>query len=222
MPQTVAEAAIRTLRHDVGDLLQTVYAAVAILQQKLPEDWDLERRILSDLRARGEGCRLILDLAHDLICPLTLDREEMDVAELFAQQVSSVASRYPRLKVDQKVESTQSVCADPVRVAQVARLLLTDMCDAAATTVHARLQPVTENAGIEWSLTCDGPVPAAESLAQYFALGVPGYRGPSSLGRLLARRLVELHHGRVTARRAGETGFTVAVVLPATPEGKEM
>jgi signal transduction histidine kinase len=218
MPQTVAEAAIRTLRHDVGDLLQTVYAAAAILQQKLPADWDLERRILSDLRARAEGCRVVLDLAHDLICPVALDYEDVDVAELFAQQVSTVALRYSRLQVVQEVESSRNVLADPVRIAQMARLLLTDLCEAAATVVHARLRTATEGLGIEWSLTCDGPVPAPESLAQYSALGNPEHRGPPTLGRLLARRLVELHQGRLTARGTGQAGFTVEVVLPGTPE----
>jgi hypothetical protein len=109
-----------------------------------------------------------------------------------------------------------------VRIAQLARLLLTDLCDAAATTVHARLRPATEGLGIEWSLSCDGPVPAPESLAQYFALGNAGYSGLSPLGRLLARRLVELHHGRLAVRKTGETGFTVAVVLPSTAEGEAL
>jgi signal transduction histidine kinase len=218
LPQTVAEAAVRTLRHEVGDLLQTVYAAAAILQQKLPADWDLERRILSDLRARGEGCRMLLDLSHDLICPLTLYCEEVDLVELLAPQVASVAGRYPALAVDEEVEPVPSIFADPVRITQLARLLLADVCDAAVSRVHARLRPAMDGAGIEWTVTCDGPAP--EHLAQYFGLGKPGYRGPSALARLLARRIVELHRGRLTAREAGDTGLALSVELPLTEKGE--
>jgi len=50
-PQTVPEAIVRTLRHEVGDLLQTVYAAVAILKDRLPAECQTERRILIDMRA---------------------------------------------------------------------------------------------------------------------------------------------------------------------------
>src|SRR5262245_23193224 len=46
--QNLPEALARTLRHEVGDLLQTVYATVAILQERLPREWSLERRVLTD------------------------------------------------------------------------------------------------------------------------------------------------------------------------------
>src|SRR5262245_1200892 len=66
------EALARTLRHEVGDLLQTVYATVAILQERLPRDWSLERRVLTDLRGRAEVCKNLLDNVHDLVCPVSL------------------------------------------------------------------------------------------------------------------------------------------------------
>src|SRR5262245_19545532 len=59
-PRSLPEAITRTLRHEVGDLLQTLYATVAILQKRLPADWDLERRILSDMRRRAESCKHML------------------------------------------------------------------------------------------------------------------------------------------------------------------
>ena len=34
-PRPLAELVVRTLRHEVGDLLQTVYASVAILLERL-------------------------------------------------------------------------------------------------------------------------------------------------------------------------------------------
>ena len=53
-PQTVPEAIVRTLRHEVGDLLQTVYAAVAILKERLPADCQTESPPVSiDIHSGG-------------------------------------------------------------------------------------------------------------------------------------------------------------------------
>ena len=64
------EMVARTLRHEVGDLLQTVYSTVAILQERLAADQALERRLLTDLKGRAENCRNELDAVVDLVCPL--------------------------------------------------------------------------------------------------------------------------------------------------------
>ncbi|HEX5272585.1 MAG TPA: hypothetical protein VFW33_18940, partial [Gemmataceae bacterium] len=95
-PQSVPEAIVRTIRHEVGDLLQTVYAAVAILKERLPPDLATERRILTDMRARAEGCRDLLDTVHDLVCPISLSVEEVDLAELVRGIASRVGARHPR------------------------------------------------------------------------------------------------------------------------------
>ena len=58
LSQPLMEAVARTLRHEVGDLLQTVYSAVAILQERLPPGQTLERRLLGDLRARRKALQV--------------------------------------------------------------------------------------------------------------------------------------------------------------------
>jgi hypothetical protein len=53
----LVETIARTLRHDVGDLLQTVYSTAGIHQTRLPRDQNLERRLLADPRTRAETCK---------------------------------------------------------------------------------------------------------------------------------------------------------------------
>src|SRR5262249_6128925 len=67
---SLSEAVARTIRHEVGDLLQTVYATAAILQERLPPEADLERRVVADMRGRATLCRNLLDTGHDLACPV--------------------------------------------------------------------------------------------------------------------------------------------------------
>src|SRR5579859_1789913 len=76
------EILARTLRHEVGDLLQTVYAAVAILRRRLAPEATLERRVLADLRSRAEGCKRLLDVMSDLVGSIELSIEQVDLAQL--------------------------------------------------------------------------------------------------------------------------------------------
>src|SRR6266481_5658931 len=99
-PQNLPEAVVRTLRHEVGDLLQTVYAAAAVLQQRLPEAWNLEHRILADMRARGEACKGLIDITHDLICPVALQLEPVNLAELLIHATAAAAARRPDVNLE--------------------------------------------------------------------------------------------------------------------------
>src|SRR5690349_2735471 len=93
--RSLPEALARTLRHEVGDLLQTIYAAVAILQKRLPAEATVERRVLGDLRGRAEGCKRLLDNVSDLVSPLTLSIEDVDLTQVAAALVTAVRPRYP-------------------------------------------------------------------------------------------------------------------------------
>src|SRR5437588_9075053 len=90
------EAITRLLRHELGDLLQSIYATAAILQRRLPADWELERRIVTDLRARGESCKDLLDAVHDFVCPFTLNLEPVNLADLAAKLVAASTPKHPQ------------------------------------------------------------------------------------------------------------------------------
>ena len=131
-PQTVPEAIVRTLRHEVGDLLQTVYAAVAILKERLPADLTTERRILTDMRSRAESCRDLLDTIHDLVCPLVLATEEVDLAELVREIAGRVGARNPRVALNLEIKPVPAIQGDSRRLAQLVWVLLTIACSSAS------------------------------------------------------------------------------------------
>src|SRR5262249_54470163 len=98
--RSLPEALARTLRHEVGDLLHTVYAEVAILQKRLPGHAAVEQRILADLRSRAEACKGLLDQVNDLVSPVvSLSIEQVDLAQTAAVLVAAAAPRYPKLEV---------------------------------------------------------------------------------------------------------------------------
>jgi signal transduction histidine kinase len=215
--QSVPEAIVRTLRHEVGDLLQTVYAAVAILKERLPPDLEMERRILADMRGRAEACKELLDTVHDLVSPLTLDLEDLDLAEVLGAAVTRAASRHPQLEVRLEEAPAPPVRADQRRLGQLAQVLLADACGTAARQVLCRVAPGPGGDEVTWEVLDDGPgVPPERTDLLFNPLTTTphGHLGP---GLALARRLVLMQGGRVTAGNRPDGGFRVAVVLPAAP-----
>jgi light-regulated signal transduction histidine kinase (bacteriophytochrome) len=213
-PQSVPEAAVRTLRHEVGDLLQTVYATAALLQHRLPAGWELERRILTDMRARGEACRVLLDLAHDLVCPMRLTCEPTNWKELLAPVLTVAAERHPALRIEPTWQDVPQVFADIPRLEQVCRLALAEVCGGAAHRVDMTLSSANNGKQVHWRITRDGDTLPAQDLENYFRPGRAGTNGPSSIGMVLARRIVELHGGQITADSPDDGALRITIALP--------
>jgi len=210
----LAEMVARTLRHEVGDLLQSVYSAVAILQERLPQGQTLERTILSDLRGRAEICKNELDAAHDLVCPLSLNREWTDLSELASSIAAPFALRYPALQVVCEAGRPIKVSIDVPRVAQVGTLLMLSFCQAARNQVVVRaIAPPTSDRA-EWSFSHDGPSANAEQLSWLTAPFSTTRHARFGLALGFARRVIELHGGCVRVEPTPEDGFQIVFTLP--------
>src|SRR5262249_887153 len=121
-PQSLTEAITRTIRHDVGDLLQTIYATAAILQKRLPGEYEVEGRIITDLRARAAGCKDLLDTIHDFVCPVNLEVQSVDLAEVAEELVAAAVPAHKQLSIQARDQEHPRVAADPARIAQVGEI----------------------------------------------------------------------------------------------------
>lgn len=213
--RNLPEAFARTLRHEVGDLLQTIYAAVAILQRRLAADATLEQRVLADLRNRAEACKRLLDNMSDLVTPVNLTFEQVDLAQVADSLVTVAARRYPNREIRSTAMSPVCVPADEKRIAQIGEILLNQACEAAqrCVSLHARPNPTSEET--EWIIADDraedSPEPFEETAPLFERLMQDGNRG---IDRTLAQRLVLLHGGRITTEHPPEGGLAVHVWLP--------
>ncbi len=215
------EVLTRTLRHEVGDLLQTVYATVAILQERLPAEQALERRILADLRVRAETCKNELDAVHDLICPMQLNLEPFDLAELCASLAAVYGRRYPNLQLSNQAGRRVATRGDSRRLNQVGQLLLGAACQNAQSQVVVQAGPGDREATVDWVFEDDGPQASAEVkswLAQPFSTTHHALVG---LGLALGRRVAEAHGGNITVASRAPTGIRVCMTLPAAQPGAE-
>jgi signal transduction histidine kinase len=212
--QSLPEALARTLRHEVGDLLQTIYAAVAILQKRLPAEATLERQLLADLRGRAVACKRLLDNVSDLVSPVSLSIEQVEPAQLAEVLVATVAPRYPKLEV--RADASERVClpADEKRLSQVGEMLLAEACEAALSRVCFQTRPDHDGGGVEWIVMDDRPAVEAEAQEDFFSPFTMAGPAKSGIRLALAKRLVQLHGGRITAASMPEGGFCVRAWLP--------
>lgn len=211
------ETLARTLRHEVGDLLQTVYSTVAILQERLPPEQQLERRLLHDLKGRAENCKHELDATVDLVCPLNLSPASLDLAELAAGLINTFAGRFPNLKIEHESAGPVSVEADPRRLAQVGTMLLLSACQAAQHQV--RVRTAIRDGQAEWSVTDDGYGATPDQLEWLTTPFASTHHAQFGLGVALARRVTELHGGRLAGGNLPEGGFRVTLFLPLKSPG---
>jgi signal transduction histidine kinase len=211
----------RTIRHEIGDLLQTVYATVAILQKRLPAEWNLEQRILADMRNRAEACKHLLDAIHDFACPITLALERVDLTELTRMIVRSAATRFPQLDIVPEGTDNPVVQGDSRRLMEVGNLLLTNAGEAAQhrITVGAAVPPASKE--VEWTITDDGPGVTPEQQARLFQPFFTTRHAHAGLGLALAQKLVRLHGGQITAANVPEGGFRVRMLFPQATDGRE-
>jgi two-component system sensor kinase FixL len=212
----LAESLGRSLRHELGDFLQKVYASVAILETRLPLEWRTEREVLSRLRERAEGCRQLLDEIQDFLCPLTLDRQSVDMAGLANQLVTDAHRRYPHLRLRAQAEGPAWSAADPIRIAQVGEILLANACQAAQqeVTFETTVEPLSGN--VQWCIQDDGPGISAEVSSRLFRPFFSTRPGRVGLGLALAQKLVLLHDGRISLTNQPDGGCRCQLWLPAS------
>jgi hypothetical protein len=218
LPPKLSQVVLRTLRHEVGDLLQTVYAAAAILSHRLPAGWDLERRVVSDMRVRGEACRKYLDFAHDLLSAQTLEKEDVSVAGELAKVFERISQEYPSLRVHQEIEPNLVIRFDAKKLDKVFDLLVDFACETAWENVWIKARPgqrpYSMVATIEYDLDLEAS--RSQSVSGRSDLGIAGVTedARAQLGLLLAEKLISLNGGKIQALSCDDSSVRFTIEVP--------
>src|SRR5262245_46232293 len=212
--RSLPEVLARALRHEVGDFLQKVYATAAILKTRLPADWDMEQALIARLRTRAQDCRVVLDNVHDLVCPLSLACETVDLTQTAEQVLTAQRLGFPQLQLQAVAAGAAVIIADPRRVQQVDELLLANACQAARSRVCFETRVELAATEVHWCISDDGPGIAPELQERLFSPFFTTNPGHCGVGLALARKLVELHGGRIKAGNLPEGGFAVYLAWP--------
>jgi len=206
----------RLLRHEVGDLLQSIYSTVAILLERLLPEQAQERRLLSELKSRAEICRHELDAVVDLVMPQTVSPERVDLVPLVSTIVGQMRQRYPALAVELSSEPALHLVADPRTLAGSLGLLTLAICAVARKWVRVRLTRGDQEA------TCvlerDGFSVSAEQLAWLEHPFATTQQALFGLSLAQVRRAIEPHGGRIAVVNPSEGDVCVQVSFPCPTE----
>jgi signal transduction histidine kinase len=209
------ELLARALRHDFGGFLQTVYAAVAILQRRLPAEATAEQNILVSLRSQAEVVKHLLDAIHDSFCVPTPVFADVELSELIQNLAAKATARYPELRFDVHTEPT-TIVADVNLLTHALVLLLHQACEVAHERVNIRL--VSGPSGASLVVADDGPSLPASRAAELMELFTLTRQGKMGLGLAPVRQIAAVHGGQALIDEPPpEGGLRVRLILPRTP-----
>ena len=213
-PPTTTQVVARLLRHEIGELLQTVYATVAILSDRLPGGATLERELLGNLEHRAEMCRFELDAVVDLVCGVRGSTQEIDLDRLVGAALLQVRPRFPHLTIEESRGTAQVIRADSRLVAGAVPFLLFALCQHARKRVVVRVERADGMACVR--LHRDGFGVSDEQrlwIQQPFTTTQQSMLG---VALALAQRALDPGTGRVTVSNQGE-GVEVLLESPIAP-----
>jgi signal transduction histidine kinase len=202
----------RLLRHEVGDLLQSVYSTTAILLDRITADQSLERRLLGDLKQRAELCRLELDAALDLVSQPPPADGTLDLVPVLTTALAGLRARFPALRITEHIAGPSIVPADPRALNAALSMLLLAMGQGAKEEVRAELRPGPRQ--VELELRRDGFTVPAEQLGWLNEPFATTQQAVLGLALALTARAARQAGGEVQAESPREGGVCVRIQFP--------
>ena len=205
----------RLLRHEVGDLLQSVYSTVAVLVERLPADLKLERRLIGDLKNRAELCKGELDAVVELVMQQPVTPDRIELVALLGSLLPQVQRRFPALPVQFPSGAPVYVLADARTLGSALWLLVVGLCQAAQKRAQISLEVGPEYA--DCRLERDGYGATPEQFAWLERPFATTQHALFGLGLALAQRSVR-PDGEVQAGNGPDGGVSVRIRIPVCPD----
>ena len=218
---------LATLAHELRNPLAPIRNAVGILQHsKTPDVHAIRAGEMIERQVKAMA-RLIDDLMD--VARINQGRLELRLAEVSLQDVISLAVEASRPQLDEMghtleivaPQPTQHLLADQTRLAQVFTNILTNAAKYSERGGRIVLSALVDQDQVRITIQDSGIGIATENLERVFEMfsqvevALARSRGGLGIGLSLAKRLVELHGGSITARSEGlGHGSVFEVLLP--------
>jgi nitrogen fixation/metabolism regulation signal transduction histidine kinase len=210
-PLELAQRLARMLRHEIGDLLQSVYSTTAVLVERLPAPLDEERRLLTDLKGRAELCKLELDAVVDLVSAAPAAAAPVELSAAVHAALPRVLPRRLSSLIRVEGEAGLHVRADRQALGTALTFLLLACCQTARQEVRVTLG---REAGRAFCLIeRDGFAATADQLAWLDRPFATTRDSAFGLALALARRAVEPPGGAVAVENRDGGGIRVRLLF---------
>jgi PAS domain S-box-containing protein len=207
--------------HEIRNPLSIIYNALTTLRKAPPtDDTNVLLGIVEDEAARLQ--RTVRDLL-DFTRPMTPSFETCDLAAIAQEALAEVASRDGRGINVSFDAATRPYLADVDRhlMHRVAVNLIANAYQAMPSGGEvsidlARVEGKDAAARVELRVTDSGPGIASDAAARIFEPFFTTRATGTGLGLALAKRIVDLHHGTISATTASSGGACFTVSLPVS------
>ena len=205
----------RLLRHEVGDLLQGVYASASVLLSRFGPSQALEHRLVSDLQGRAELLRAEMDGVVGLLDEAPARPGDADVAGLIQATLAAQRRAKPGLALSYEGPASCRARCDLALFPEALSLLLAALAqDSRAMALHLRPGPV-----VECLVEAQGRSPSLEQLAWLDAPFLTTRQPLLGVALASAARAIAGVGGVAHATRL-EQGVAVRLRMPAVPENE--
>jgi PAS domain S-box-containing protein len=219
------EMFLGVLGHDLRNPLSTILMTARALT--IRKDTPGEIRPMADRISRS-GVRMqrmieqLLDLTRARLAagiPVTLSRDEIDLAPLAARIVDEVRAAHPECMIDMRVDGLCALRIDPDRFEQVVANLLINAVTHGDKRMPIQVLLTSQPSSVTLSVQNQGPPIDPEFLPLLFnPFARPGSQRESSgglgLGLYISERIVDAHGGKLAVQSSLDAGTRFDVILP--------
>lgn len=206
--------------HELRSPLTVLRGRIELLARRTEDERTAEdaRELLREVSRMDRLVEDLLTLARAERGAL-LQRRRVPLADL----VEDLRRDMPLLGAERfevSSEATGSIDADPDRIAQVLRNLVSNAVRHSGAGGEVRVTVAPENGGVRFAVSDDGPGIPPDQLERVFDRfhrtdeGRSRDEGGSGLGLAIARAIVEAHGGTIRAESPPGKGATIAFDLP--------
>ena len=208
------------LAHESRNALQRSQACLEMLELELA-DRPRARELVARIQRAQDHLHHLYEEVRHYAAPIHLQRSSRSLEKLWREAWSDVlaAARASPAVLREEVDAADLQCqVDPLAVQQVFRNVFENALAAAnggaEVTVRATSDQLGGQPALCVSIRDNGPGLTPEQQRRMFEPFYTTKPQGTGLGMAIAKRIVEAHGGRISARQAPEGGAEIVIVLP--------
>lgn len=171
---------------------------------------------LDVIEEETKQCKRIVEGLLDLARPQGLAVETFDVVKLLQECVDRLRSsgRFDEISFVGPTGGPVSATGDPGRLRQVFSNVIANAAEAVRPGGHVAVAARSSDAGVDITVSDDGPGIARDVRNRLFEPFVTTKEGGVGLGLAIAHAIVDAHSGTIDCGDASSGGTTMRIVLP--------
>ena len=217
---------LSSLSHDLRTPLTTILGSATALLDTVELSAEQRRtltgHIISESRRLGDLVKNMMDIAKLELGEVALRKEWNDIEELLASALDKTESALQSMNVTvNKTGKLPLVFVDGVFIEQVFINVLENIAHHAKTATQVLIGVTTDSTTITITIADNGIGAPLDVIDRLFEKGFTtrsGTDGGMGLGLALAKRVITLHGGTITAANASGSGMIFTITLPLAVE----